>query len=103
MRHRITGVYSQIHDHLLDLSGVGLDVSELRIEHGDQLNVLANETLKHLVHVGDQGIEIQHLGLKYLLAAEGQKLTGQRGSPVGSLLDLFDILAQRVVVVEVAM
>ena len=99
-RHRITGVDRQIHDHLLDLSRIGLDAPDIRIEQRDPFNVLANKTLEHLIHVGHHGIEVQHPRLQHLLAAERQELLRERGGPLGGLLDLLGVSAHRIVVAE---
>jgi len=55
---------------------------------------------QHLLHVSDHGIEIQHPWLQYLPAAKGQELARQRGGPVGGFPDLFEVLAQWIVLVD---
>ena len=43
LRHRIAGIHREIHDHLLELIGIGADVPEIGREHGNERNVLTNE------------------------------------------------------------
>ena len=91
VRHRIAGIDREIHDHLLELIGIGADPPEIGREHGDERNVLANEAAEHLVHLRDDAVEIEHLGLEHLPPAVGEQLAGQRSRPLGRLADLLDI------------
>jgi len=40
--HRVARVHDEVHDDLLDLARVGLDVSQIRLEVGFQIDVLAD-------------------------------------------------------------
>src|SRR5205085_8380011 len=42
-RHSVARVGREVHDHLLDLSGIGFDLPKLRLKHGAQLYVLADQ------------------------------------------------------------
>src|SRR5207249_11048989 len=95
--HGVAGIDGQIHDDLLDLARVGVHAPQPRRRHGDQTNVFADQTLEHLVNVGQDSIEVQHFGLEHLLAAERQELPGERGGPFTGFLDLFDIVPQRII------
>ena len=92
LRHRIARIDHQIHNHLLDLSGIRLDRAgrgvEFRTEFDD---IFTDETPQHAVHIGDQRIEIQHFRRDKLTAAERQQLTSQPGCPVCRFLNLLHI------------
>jgi len=70
VRHRVTRVYREIHDHLFDLALIRLDTAEVGIQRQRHLNVLAEESRKHLFHVGDQRVEVENGGGQDLLSAE---------------------------------
>ena len=53
--HRVPGVECEVHDHLPDLSRVGLHAAQCRVELGDQLDVLADHAVEHLLHLGHGG------------------------------------------------
>ena len=55
-----------------------------------QFDVLAYQTRQHLTHLGHHGVQVDHLGLQDLHAAESQQLPGQPRGPIRRLLDLFD-------------
>ena len=92
--HGIPGIHRQVHDHLLDLTGIGLDHAQVRPQDGHQIDVLADQAPQHLIQVHDQIIEIQDLGREDLLAAEGQELAGQGGGPFRGRLDFLHILGE---------
>ena len=71
-RHGIAGVDRKIHDDLLNLAGIGLDRTQLRIKHRYQFHVFAEKAEKKFFHLLDQGIDVQHPGGEHLAAAEGQ-------------------------------
>jgi hypothetical protein len=70
--HRLARIYHQVHDDLLDLARIRLHAAALRIEEDTQVHVLADQPPQHLVHLGDNFVEIEHLRLQHLIAAEGQ-------------------------------
>jgi hypothetical protein len=80
--HGVAGVDRQVEQHLLDVAGVGLDRPQLRVGHGDQLDVLADDAAEHPVHVRHHGPQVEDLRLHDGLAAEGQELAGQGRGPV---------------------
>ena len=57
----------------------------------------ADQPLQHFAHVGDQGIEIENLGLQDLLAAESEQLMGQGSGALAGFSDFLGALAQRIV------
>ncbi len=109
-RHRVPGVDRQVHDHLLELSRVGVDAIERRIQSGHQPDVLADQALQQRFSASHDLIEVQHLRLQDLLAAEREQLLGQRrGAFTGPphLLDVgargmpgFEFLEHQVAVAE---
>ena len=72
LRHRIARIHDQIYQHLFDLSWIGLDSIQRRIQFCRQRNVLANQTPQHLVHIGDDVVQIHRQGLQNLLASKGE-------------------------------
>ena len=98
--HRVARVDDQVHDHLLDLPGVGLDAAQIGRRRDGQPDVLADQASQHLLKLHDDRVQIQDLGLEDLLPAEGQELPGQRGGPLSGLSDLVDVPAHLVVAGE---
>ena len=82
---------------MFNLSRVGFDAAQLGVQHGAQLDVLANQPLKQLLRASHNGIEIDDLRLKHLLATEGEKLPRQQGGTIACFLDFFDTLALGVI------
>ncbi len=81
--HGIAGIDDQIHQHLPDVAGVGLDASDLFSGNNRHFDVLVNEPPQHFVQVFHHVIEVQHDGLHRLFAAEDQQLPGQPGGALG--------------------
>src|SRR3981081_361911 len=75
--HGVTSIDHQVHQDLSQLAEIGLYLTQRRTENSHQINVLAPQPHEHLLTVGDYGVEVQHLMLKYLSPAEGQQLSGQ--------------------------
>lgn len=60
------------------------------VELSDQVDAFRQQTAKHLLHLGDQRVQIERFGLDRLFPAECQELLGQfSGAPAGSA-DLLD-------------
>ena len=93
LRHRVARVDDEVHEHLLDLTWVGLHAPEPRFEDGDDLDVLADQAAQHLVHFAEDVVQLKNSGLEKLLPAEREQLAGQRAGSVGRLGDLLDVLA----------
>src|SRR6266404_1334343 len=72
--HRISGIDNQVHDDLFDLALVRLDAADCGIEVRSQIDMRAYQPLQHFSHIRYQKIQGQDVGLKNLLAAEGQQL-----------------------------
>ena len=95
--HGIPGVDRQVHDDLAYLAGVGLHRPQIGAGHDVHLDVFADETPQHLFQIGHHPVEVEHLRLRHLPAAEGQQLLGQRRGPFGGFEDIFAILIEGVV------
>src|SRR5262249_48116377 len=65
-----------------------------------QLDIFADQPRQHLLHVPDHQIQVEDLWLKHLLATEGQKLTGERRCSFCGLVNLADVILQRIVFLE---
>jgi hypothetical protein len=94
-RHGVAGVDGQVHQHLLELAGVGPDRRRLRGQHRHQLDVLADEAAQHLGQLGDERSERHDLGDQHLLAAEGEELPREGGGALRGLADLHRLGPQR--------
>jgi len=99
LRHRIAGVDSEVHDHLLNLAGVGLRAPQGRINPQVEVNALRDQAAQHLVHLGNDGVEVEHLRLQRLFAAERKQLPGQRGGAVSGLRDFQRVITDAFVAV----
>ena len=84
VRHGVAGVYSQVHDDLLDLPRIRFHRAQITARNHDQINVLANDSLQHFQTFTDDQVEIDHLGSEHLLTAESQQLAGERSGPFRS-------------------
>ncbi len=74
MGHGITRVDRQVDDHLLDMTGIYLDLPQVGRGPGDQLDIFADQPAQHFVEIQDQRVEIEHTRLDDLLSGEGQQL-----------------------------
>src|SRR3989304_165238 len=90
-----------MHEDLLDLPRVGLDPAQCRVQFREQVDVLADHTPEYLLRVCHHSIGVQNRWLQYLPAAEGEKLASERGSPVGSVLDVLEVPAHWIVRADV--
>ena len=61
LRHGVTGIQRQIQDHLLHLTGVRLDVGELRLEMCDQFDLFPDRTAQQILHVLHQLVQVDRL------------------------------------------
>ena len=86
--HGITGIDCQIHDYLLNLTGVSANRCKAGIGDHHQVNVLADHAVEHFEVLGHHAVEIENPWSQHLLAAEGEKLVGQRRGAFGGAGDL---------------
>ena len=94
--HRVARVDRQVHDHLLELVGIGAHAAELRRQHGHERDMLADQPPQHAVHLRDHAIEIEHFGLQHLSAAVREQLSRQRCRSLGGFANLFHVPPFRV-------
>ena len=94
--HGVAGIDHQVHQHLLQVPRVGLHLPEVLPRHRPDRDVLADQAANHLVHAGDDLVEVENARLQDLLPAEGQELPGQLRGAFPRLLDLFDVRAHRI-------
>ena len=94
--HGVARVDREVHDHLLQLTGVGPDGAQRRSQHGRQLHVLAQQPAQHFLELAHEGVQVYHARLQHLLAAEGEQLAGEPGGAIRRLVNLVRILAPRV-------
>ncbi len=99
-RHRVPGVDGEVDEHLLDLPWIGLHAPKGSPRQRDELDVLADHAPEHRLDSLDDGVEVQHLRLEQLVAAEREQLARERGRPLRRLLDLLRAGAQRVVLAQ---
>ncbi len=92
--HRVTRVYSQVHDDLFDLALVGFHVAKFRIERQRHFDILAQQPRKHFFHIRGERVEAENSGSQDLLPAESQQLLRQGSRPLSRLLDFQGVLAQ---------
>ena len=90
-RHRVAGVDAQVHQHLLDLAGVGIDVADTRRRTEQQLDLGGNQMLDEAGGVFQQGIEVQDAAAQRLAAAEGDELFDELGAAVRTVQDALQI------------
>ncbi len=93
IRHGIPGVDGEVHNDLFDLAGVGLDPPQVWGQGRRQRDVSADEPPEHCLEIAHDAVQVEDLGLKHLLAAEGEELARKICPPLSSLDDLFDLAA----------
>ena len=64
------------------------------------MNILSDQSLQHLFHISDDGIQVQNARRQHLLPAEGQKLARHGSCPVAGFLDFLQMIPYWVVGVK---
>src|ERR687892_1742453 len=100
VRHGVARVHHEVGDHLLELARVGLDAAEVRLDGGDQLDVLADQAPQHPLHVLHDLVQVEDPWLEHLPAAESEELAREVGRPLGRALHLPGVPAPWIVVGE---
>ena len=90
-RHRVTSVHRQVHNDLVELSGVGLDNRRGRSGQEDDFKIVSHERTQQLTDFLQPLVQVKHLWLHRLPAAESQQLPGQRRAALRRFLDVVDI------------
>jgi hypothetical protein len=80
------------------LSRIRADPIERVGRTGAQVDVLADQSPQQSGHASDDRIEVDHLRLQELLAAEREQLSRERPGAVSRFANLLDVAAQRLVV-----
>ena len=93
-RHGVPRVQGKVDQHLLDLAGIRLHVTEVGGERGHHLDLLPDQAAEHLVGVDDDRVQVDDARLQHLLAPEGEQLLRQRRSALCRLLDRLHVRPQ---------
>ena len=93
--HGIARIDNQVHNHLLELAGIGLDAPRKGTQPSRQANIFPDEPSQEALQPLHDLIENQHLGLQELAAAECQELRRQSCGPLGRIVDQCEIAIGR--------
>src|SRR6185312_4528599 len=77
--HGVASVDGKVHQDLVDLSGVGGNVPQAGFQNDAKVDIFTEQAAEHFLDVGYALVEIEHLRLNHLMAAEGQQLPGEIG------------------------
>ena len=89
--HGVATVDRHVHQHLVELAGVGLDRPQPAGEVELQLDVVAERPTEHGADRLDDRVEIQPLGPGDVSSGEGEQLPGECGGGLGGLFDVGEI------------
>ncbi len=87
VRHGVAGVEGQIEDRGGELIGIDDRRTGLILEHGFDLDMLAERPLQQFRGVDDQRVDVGYLWFERLLARECEQLLGEVGAARGGLVD----------------
>ena len=76
--HGVARVDHEVHDDLLELTGVREHAARPSLRDDRELDVLPNQPPEHRLEALDDAREVEHARLEHLLAAEREELAGQR-------------------------
>jgi hypothetical protein len=88
--HGVAGVDGQVDQNLLQHPRIGLDGWEARGKIHAQGNILAQNAAEHFADLVDDLVQVGHLQMEFVLAAEGQQLARQVAGPPGGLGDFLE-------------
>ena len=94
--HGVPGVHDQVHEHLLQLAGIGAHGVQSRGQHRAHLDRLADQAPHDLVRGHHHLVEVEHPRRQHLLAGERQELSRQVRRPHRGLGDFLRFLPGRV-------
>src|SRR5205807_8226634 len=77
-----------------------LDRLEIGREDAGELEVLADQALEQSCRSRDDGVQVDHAGVEYLLAAEREQLMGQVARAPARATDLLDLALDRMPVAK---
>jgi len=95
VRHRVPRVQGQVDDGLLEQPGVGLDRPQARAVRGGHRHMLAEHLAEQPADVLDQPADVHRPGLGLLPPGEREHVLDQPLGPVGGVLDLLQVPADR--------
>jgi hypothetical protein len=98
--HRVARVHGEVHDHLFELAGVCLDAAQIGLQLEHELDLIADETLQHLVRVRQHAVDVEHFALHHLTPAEGEQLARERRRRLAGAVHLRDVGADGMVLPE---
>jgi hypothetical protein len=75
--HRVARVDGEVGDHLLELGAIGIDEHRGFGADGDELDLVADQLPKQLLHVGDDLTQVDDLRLQHLATPECEQLPRQ--------------------------
>ena len=78
----------------MDLRGVRHHPGGLRVEHGSEFDILADQALQHSLGIPGYGVQIERPRPDDLFAAKGEQLAGESGRMIPRLLDLRGVRLQ---------
>ena len=93
MRHRVARIHHEVHEHLLELAGVGAHRVDVRGRLSRQLDILADQPAQHLADVLHQAVHVEDHRLQGLSRAEGEQLADEVLSVRRCLPDDLELLA----------
>ena len=92
--HGVAGIDGEVHHHLLDLGRIGEDQRQVRSRVDDHLDVLTDDPLDELHHVGERLVEVDEAAVELLPAPEGEQLPGEHGGATTGEPDVLDARPQ---------
>ena len=101
LRHGVAGVHDEVHENLLQLSGIGHHHSEGGTVRDGELDVRSDETLQHLRGAVDGHVQIEDPRLEDLLPAERQQLPRQSRRTRAGSDDLLQVVSHRIPGLEI--
>ena len=87
VRHGVAGVEGQIEDRGGELIGIDNRRTNLVVEHGFDLDMLAERPLQQFCGFDDQCVDVGYLRFERLLARECEQMLGEVGAAPGGLVD----------------
>ena len=94
--HRVARVHREVDDHLFELARIHPHPPGVRRRHEGQVDVLSDQPLEEIRRVLDQLVQVEHLRLEHLLAAEREQLVRERRRAGRGLVDEVELAPQRV-------
>ena len=94
----IARVDREVDEDLLHRRRIDRDVAQIGRQRRHQLHVFADQAAQQLLQLGHQRVDVHHLRLQHLPAAEREQLPGERRRAIACRLNLQQIQTQRILV-----